>query len=106
MKRMSLKLGALALLAGAALFISPTSASADVIRVQIGVPPPPPPVVIERPWAPPYRTAVWIKPHYEAVHGRWVWVRGYYAYPPRVGAYWVEGRYNSRGYWRPGHWAW
>jgi hypothetical protein len=105
MKLVSLKLGALALAVGAAMFVSPTKASAAVINVQIGAPPPPAPVVVERPWGRPYRTAVWIAPHYEVVNGGWVWVHGYYAYPPRPGAYWVAGRYRH-GYWRPGHWAW
>ena len=102
MKHVSLKLGALALAAGAALFLLPTPAPAQV-SVQIGAPPPPPGVV-ERPWARPYRSAVWIQPHYEAVNGAWVWVHGYYAYPPRPGMHWVPGHYRH-GYWRPGRWA-
>jgi len=104
MKLVSLKLGALAMVAGAALFVSPTKASAAVINVQIGAPPPPAPVVVERPWGRPYRTAVWVAPHYEVVNGGWVWVHGYYAYPPYRGAVWIPGRYRH-GYWRPGHWA-
>jgi len=104
MKFDSLKLGALALVAGAALFISPTGASAAMVDVQIGGPPPPEPVVVERPWARPYRGAVWIAAHYEVVGGRWVWVHGYYAYPPFPGAHWVAGHYRH-GYWHPGHWV-
>lgn len=106
MKRLNLlRLGALALLAGAALLVTPAPAKAAVaIGVQIGTPPPAPPPNILPPWARPYRTAVWIAPHYEAINGRWVWVQGYYAYPPRPGMVWVPGRYRH-GYWRPGHWA-
>jgi hypothetical protein len=80
------------------------TASAAVVSVQIGTPPPPPPAFVDRPWARPYRTAVWIEPHYEWIRGRWVWIRGYYAYPPYAGAVWIPGRYRH-GYWRPGHWA-
>jgi len=104
MKHLSLKLSALALMAGAALWVAPTKASAAVVSVQIGTPPPAAPGYIPPPWARPYRTAVWIAPHYEAIHGRWVWVAGYYAYPPRPGMHWVAARYRH-GYWRPGYWA-
>ena len=103
MKLISFKLGALVLVTGAALSVSPKRASAAVVNVQIGAPPPVP-VVVEHPWARPYRGAVWIAPHYEAINGAWVWVHGYYAYPPRPGARWVPGHYRH-GYWRPGHWA-
>jgi hypothetical protein len=104
MKLVSLPLGSLALVAGAVLFLSPTKASAAYVGVQIGTPPPSAPVVVEHPWGRPYRTAVWISPHYEVVNGAWVWVHGYYGYPPRRGMVWVGGRYRH-GYWRAGHWA-
>jgi hypothetical protein len=48
MKLVSLKLAALAVGASAALFVSPTRASAAVVNVQIGAPPPVP-VVVEHP---------------------------------------------------------
>ena len=104
MKRVSIKLGALALLAGAALLVSPTKASAAVVNVQIGGPPPPPPAYVPPPWARPHRSAVWIQGHYEVVNGRWVWINGYYGYPPHGGMHWIPGRYKH-GYWRPGYWA-
>jgi hypothetical protein len=97
-----------ALVAAAAfvgLFAGANHASAAVsVGIQVGGPPPPPPAVVYRPWAPPYRGAVWIAGHNEWVDGRWVWVGGYYAYPPYRGAVWIPGRYRH-GYWRPGHWA-
>ena len=102
MKFVPLKMGTVALAAAAALFVSPTKVSAAAVYVQIGAPPPPP-VVVEQPWAPPYRTAIWIKPHYEVINGRWVWVRGYYTYPPRSGVVWVNGYYRH-GYYHPGYW--
>jgi hypothetical protein len=60
--------------------------------------------MVDRAWGRPYRGAVWIQPHYEVVGGSWVWVRGYYTYPPRRGGYWVPGRYRH-GYYYPGHWG-
>lgn len=102
MKKIQLRLSALALVALAALFAAPSQASAAFVDIQVGGPPPPP--VVERRWAPPYRGAVWIPGHQEWIRGRWVWVGGYYGYPPRPGAYWVPGRYRH-GYWRPGHWS-
>jgi hypothetical protein len=103
MKTIHLRLLALAFVALAGLFVTPTQASAAVsVGIQVGGPPPPPQV--ERPWARPYRGAVWIPGHQEWVRGRWVWVAGYYSYPPRPGLVWIPGRYRH-GYWRPGHWA-
>jgi len=92
-------------LAGAAfafLSVTPNQASAAEVSIRIGTPPPP--VVVERPWAPPYRGAVWIAGHHEWIRGQWVWVGGYYAYPPYRGAVWVSARYRH-GYYYPGHWA-
>ena len=94
-----------ALAAIAMLSIGSTQASAGVnVGIQIGTPPPPPPAVVYRPWAAPYRGAVWIAGHHEWVNGAWVWVGGYYAYPPRHGAHWMPARYHH-GYYYPGHWA-
>jgi hypothetical protein len=103
MKSIRLQLLALALTVFATMFITPTQASAGVnVGIQVGGPPPP--VVVERRWSPPYRGAVWIPGHQEWNGGRWVWVGGYYSYPPRRGGYWVPGRYHH-GYYYPGHWA-
>jgi len=103
MKITSLRLTALAFAALAAAFIGSNQARAAVsVGIQIGTPPPP--LVVEHPWARPYRTAVWIPGHHEWVKGTWIWVAGYYTYPPRRGAVWVSARYR-RGYYYPGHWA-
>jgi len=94
-------------LAGAALAIlsfSSTQASAQVgVSIQVGTPPPPPPAVVYKPWPRPYRSAVWIAGHNEWVNGRWVYVGGYYAYPPRAGAVYVSSRYHH-GHYYPGYW--
>ncbi len=85
------------------LSLGATKASAAVY-VSVGTPPPPPPAVVYRPWAPPYAGAVWIGGHNEWINGRWVWVGGYYSYPPRPHAVWVQPRYHHgryyNGYWR------
>ncbi len=91
------------LAASAILLAVPNRASAAIdLGIQVGTPPPP--VVVEHPWHRPYREAVWIAGHHEWVNGAWVWVGGYYAYPPRPGAVWVPARYHH-GYYYPGHWA-
>lgn len=104
MKINSLRPIVLATFALITLLTCATTASALDIGVRVGGPPPPPPPVVERPWASPYRGAVWIRPHREWNGGQWVWVRGYYDYPPYRGAVWIEGHYRH-GYWRPGHWS-
>jgi hypothetical protein len=101
MKIVHLRLMALALIATAVLFVAPSSASAAYVGIQVGTPPPP--VIVERAWARPYPTAVWIPAHHEWIRGRWVWVHGYYAYPPYRGAVWISARYRN-GYYYPGHW--
>ncbi len=95
----------LAFAAVAMMFVGSNRASAATyVGVQIGTPPPPPPAVVYRPWAAPYRGAVWIPGHHEWIGGRWVWIGGYYTYPPRRGGYWVPARYRH-GYYYAGHWA-
>ncbi|MES2307904.1 MAG: hypothetical protein V4507_03500 [Verrucomicrobiota bacterium] len=76
-------------------------------RIQIGGAPPPPPVVIERPWVSPSSEAVWVEPHYEWEGNQWVWIRGYYMYPPRTGAVWIGPRYfhdHDHHYYERGRW--
>jgi hypothetical protein len=102
MKITPLRTVALAGAALAVLLVSSNQASAQSVSVRIGTPPPP--MVVERPWAPPYRGAVWIAGHHEWIRGQWVWVSGYYSYPPRRGGHWVPARYRN-GYYRPGYWA-
>jgi hypothetical protein len=102
MKITPLRLALLALLAVVLSFIGSTQASAQSVSIRIGTPPPP--MVYERPWAPPYRSAVWLPGHHEWIGGRWVWIAGYYTYPPRRGGYWMPARYHH-GYYYPGHWA-
>jgi hypothetical protein len=104
MKIQPLKIVVLAAVAATTFVVSAPRASAIDIGINVGGPPPPPPVVVERPWAPPYRGAVWIRPHNEWRDGRWVWVHGYYGYPPYPGAIWIEGHYGH-GHWRSGHWS-
>jgi len=102
MKITSFRLMALALVALVVSFVCPAKASAAFVGIQVGTPPPP--IVVERPWARPYRGAVWIGGHHEWINGAWVWVGGYYAYPPHRGAYWVRPRYRH-GYYYAGHWS-
>lgn len=102
MKLNLLRLVPLALLASVFLFIGFTPASAQYVSVRVGTPPPP--LVVERPWARPYRSAVWIAGHHEWISGQWVWVSGYYTYPPRNGGHWVRAHYRH-GYYYPGRWT-
>jgi len=92
-------------LAGAAFVLLSVSAgqasAATYVSVRVGTPPPP--LIVERPWPRPYSAAVWIPGHHEWIRGRWVWVGGYYAYPPHRGDYWIAARYSG-GYYYPGHW--
>jgi hypothetical protein len=104
MKIVHLRLMALALAAIVISFVTPGKASAAFVGIQVGTPPPPGPVMVDRPWARPYRGAVWIPAHYQWVRGGWVRVGGYYSYPPRRGQVWIQDRYRH-GYYYPGHWA-
>lgn len=69
---------------------------------------PPPPNRYEKRWAQPYETAIWIPGHNEWRGGRYVWVPGYYSYPPKGKKKWVDPRYRHApdGYfYRPGYWG-
>jgi hypothetical protein len=102
MKTKSVRIGIVAAAALMALVAFAPSASAQVnIGVQVGGPPPGPRV--EHRWGRPYPGAVWIPGYQDWQGGRWVWVGGYWGYPPRRGGVWVPGHYGH-GYWRPGHW--
>jgi len=102
MKITRLRLALLAFFAVAMSFIGSTQAPAQSVSIQVGTPPPP--IVVEHPWARPYRGAVWVPGHHEWIRGRWVWIAGYYTYPPRRGGHWIPARYRG-GYYYPGHWA-
>jgi len=102
MKITRLRVAGLAFIATAMLFVGSNQASAQSVSIQVGTPPPP--FVPEHPWARPYRGAVWIPGHHEWINGAWVWVGGYYSYPPRRGGFWVRAHYRH-GYYYPGHWA-
>jgi len=104
MNTITLRTAALSCAAFALLSIGASHASAQVgVSIRVGSPPPPPPTVVYHQWHRPYRSAVWIPGHNEWVDGRWVYVGGYYTYPPRGGAVWVQPRYHH-GYYYPGYW--
>jgi len=94
------------LLAAAAGTVFLTSiGSASALDIQIGGPNRPPPPRAERRWHEPYRGAYWVRGHNEWRDGRWIWIGGYYDYPPFPGAVWIEGHVGRDGRWRPGHWG-
>jgi hypothetical protein len=86
---------------------SPVSADPSV-TIHIGSQAPPPPPQEDHQWARPYHTAVWIPGHNEWRDGQYVWVGGYYDYPPHRHSHWVSPSYSRHqdGYsYRPGHWS-
>jgi len=69
-----------------------------------GGPPAAPKVLVTRPAAPSARH-IWVNGHYVYQGGRYVWVKGRWAVPPRARAIWVPGHYDARrGVWVTGHW--
>lgn len=102
MKITRLPVLALALVAAVTTFAGMGQSSAQVVSVHIG-PPPPPRGYVEHRWNRPGPGAVWIAGHNEWRDGAWVWVGGYWSYPPRPGLVWVPGHWRH-GYWHPGHW--
>ena len=92
----------LSLVAGLAL-ASSLNAGAQVF-VRIG--PPPRPVHEFVPVAP-HPGWVWQPGYHRWDGGRYVWVPGAYAAPPRPGVHWIPGHWRNtpRGYvWIEGHW--
>ena len=101
MKITPLRTVMLAGLAGAAMFVSTNRASAQSFSIHVGGPPP---YHEDYPrWERPYSNAVWIAGHNEWVDGRWVWIGGYYAYPPHRHAHWRSAHYHHGDYY-PGRW--
>jgi hypothetical protein len=107
----SISMRTLALASATAVFLSLAGNSpvlADpAFTIQIGSQAPPPPRE-DHPWARPYHTAVWIAGHHEWRDGGYVWVDGYYAYPPHAGSHWVSPSYpHNQGVYsyRPGYWS-
>ena len=93
-KLLSLGIFALALAAG--------EANAAVF-VRFGPPAPPREVVVVRPGP----RHVWVPGYYGWNRGRYHWVNGYWAMPPRHRAAWVPGYWTPQrgGYvWVPGYW--
>ncbi len=77
------------------------------LTIRIG-PEGPPPSHEDRRWESPHRTAVWIPGHNEWNDGRYVWVGGYYTYPPRENNHWIQPVYSHQQdgyYYRPGYWS-
>jgi hypothetical protein len=56
----------------------------------------PPPMLVEPPPPPPEPTYIWTG-GYWGWHGRWVWVHGRWAAPPRPGYRWQQPYYDHRG---------
>ena len=84
------------------------SASAEPsLSIHIG-PQSPPPIREETRWESPHSTAVWIPGHHEWNDQHYIWVSGYYTYPPLGNSRWVEPSYPHQKdgyYYRPGYWA-
>ena len=109
MKIISIRNVALTAAAAAILGLAGTGVvSADPsFSVHIGAQAPPQPRDDPQ-WASPDHSAVWIPGHNEWRDGQYVWVGGYYGYPPHRQDHWVAARYphNQDGYsYQPGHWS-
>jgi len=76
-------------------------------RVVVTEPPPPPAAQVEVVPARPALEYVWVPGAWEW-DGRWVWVAGRWAPPPRHGAIWIGGHWEHRAHeriWIRGHWG-
>lgn len=74
---------------------------------QIVVVAPPPPIRQEVVYARPSKNHVWVPGFWSWSHGRYVWIAGHYALPPRGRERWVEPRWEHRGnnyVFIEGHW--
>ena len=68
----------------------------------------PPAQHVENRWQSPYQTAVWIAGHNEWNEKHYVWMSGYYSYPPRENSHWIVPVYSREkggNYYRPGYWS-
>jgi hypothetical protein len=85
---------------------SPVSADPS-FTIHIGSQGPPPDRQDYQQWQRPDRSAVWIPGHHEWRDNQYVWIGGYYDYPPRRHSHWVAPRYPHHGddSYRPGHWS-
>lgn len=75
--------------------------------VAVGVPPPPAPYAVGPVGYAPGPGYVWIDGFWNLNGGRWAWVNGRWAVPPRPHAVWVADRWERHGNsWRyhRGHW--
>ena len=109
MKRLSIRTLLLAFTTVVLALAGATLVSADSSMViQIGAQGPPPLQQDYQQWQKPYHSAVWIPGHNEWQNGQYVWVGGYYGYPPHRHSKWIAPSYphNQSGYsYRPGHWS-
>jgi hypothetical protein len=108
MKNISIKTLAFVVATGIAGLAGVMPASAQTVVLQIGNQAPPPPRQDYNQWQSPSHSAVWIPGHNEWQNNQYIWVGGYYAYPPHPHSHWVAPRYphNQSGYsYHPGHWS-
>jgi hypothetical protein len=110
MKNISIR--TLAFTAATAAFLgmagSSTVSADPSLIIHVGSQGPPPPQQDYQQWQSPDRTAVWIPGHNEWQNSQYVWVGGYYGYPPHRHSHWVSPSYphNQDGYsYHPGHWS-
>jgi hypothetical protein len=86
-------------------FLMLPAASMAQVGVFVRVAPPAP--IVEHYGPAPHRGWVWIGGYHRWDGARYVWVRGYWAHPPRPGAVWVTAHWaHRRGGWVfiEGHW--
>ncbi len=96
MKRISVRILASLVIATVSGLVVNSPVSADQTltmpagsSIHVGPQAPPAPREDHR-WASPSQNAVWIAGHNEWQSGQYVWVGGYYGYPPHEGNHWVS----------------